>query len=110
MARFWPGAVRSRIQSPSLISQVTMQPASGLPCSTEALIASVSSTSMLSRLSFDHTLQARLAIGQAFHSISGMLTANTTGLALKAIASDSVGSASGICLETAGGLAVAVPE
>src|ERR1700761_3543756 len=84
-----------------------MQPASGLPCSTEALIASVSSTSMLSRLSFDHTFQARLAIGQAFHSISGMLTANTTGLALKAIASDSVGSASGICLETAGGLAVA---
>ena len=31
MARRDPAAVRSRIQSPSLISQVTMQPASGLP-------------------------------------------------------------------------------
>ncbi len=95
MARFWPAAVRSRIQSPSLISQVTMQPASGLPCSIEAVMASVSSTSILSRLSLDQTFQARFAIGIAFQSISGMLTATTTGLALKAISSDSVGSASG---------------
>ena len=72
-----------------------MQPASGLPCSTEALMASVSSTSILSRLSLDHTFQARFAIGIAFQNISGALTAATTGLALKAISSDSVGSASG---------------
>ena len=103
MARRWPAAVRSRIQSPSLISQVTMQPASGLPCSTEAVIASVSSTSMLSRRSRSHTFQARLAIGKPFHSISGMLMAATTGLALNAIISDSVGSASGERRENADG-------
>src|SRR5215472_18139443 len=95
MARFWPAAVRSRIQSPSLISQVTMQPAIGLPCSIEAEMASVSSTSMLRRLSLDHTFQARLAIGIAFQIIKGTLQPITSGLALKAIISDSVGSASG---------------
>src|ERR1700760_156844 len=95
MARFWPAAVRSRIQSPSLISQVTIQPAIGLPCSIDAEIASVSSTSMLRRLSFDHTFQARFAIGTAFQIISGTLTAITAGLALNAIISESVGSASG---------------
>src|ERR1700728_1252097 len=100
MARFWPAAVRSRIQSPSLISQVTMQPAIGLPCNIEAEIASVSSTSMLSRLSLDHTFQARLAIGIAFHSIKGTFTAITTGLAENAINSEMVGSASGESLET----------
>src|ERR1700733_2759258 len=100
IARFWPAAVRSRIQSPSLISQVTMQPAIGLPCNIEAEIASVSSTSILSRLSFDHTFQARLAIGIAFHSIRGTLTAITTGLAENAINSEIVGSASGESFET----------
>src|ERR1700728_348828 len=100
IARFWPAAVRSRIQSPSLISQVTMQPAIGLPCNIEAEIASVSSTSMLRRLSFDHTFQARRAIGIAFHSISGVLIAITTGLAENAINSEIVGSASGESFET----------
>src|SRR6201994_4554781 len=107
MARFCPAAVRSRIQSPSLISQVTMQPASGLPCSIEAEIASVSSTSMLRRVSFDQTFQARFAIGDPFHSINGVLIAMTTGLAEKAINSESVGSASGESLETAGAFGVA---
>ena len=85
MARREPAAVRSRIQSPSLISQVTSEPASGLACSTEAEIASVSRKSTLRRRSLLHTRQARLAIGMAFHSISGMLTATTNGLALNAI-------------------------
>ena len=50
---------------------------------------------MLRRRSLLHTFHARLAIGSAFHSISGMLTAAITGLALNAISSDSVGNASG---------------
>ena len=57
---------------------------------------------MLSRLSLSHTFHARLAIGIAFQSISGMLTAAITGLALNAISSDSVGKASGKRFETAG--------
>ena len=85
MARREPAAVRSRIQSPSLISQVTSEPASGLACSTEAEIASVSRKSTLRRRSLLHTRHARLAIGMAFHSISGMLTATTKGFALNAI-------------------------
>ena len=57
---------------------------------------------MLSRRSLSHIFQARLAIGSAFQSIKGRLTATTTGLALKAISSDTVGSASGKRFETAG--------
>ena len=41
------------------MSQVTMQPASGLPCTTEEVMASVSSTSMLSLRSVSQTFQAR---------------------------------------------------
>jgi hypothetical protein len=107
MARREPAAVRSRIQSPSLISQVTIQPANGLPCSTDALIASVSSTSMLSLRSLSHTFHARLAIGSAFQSIRGRLTAAMTGLALNAINSDAVGSASGKRSDAAGGAGLA---
>ncbi len=84
-----------------------MQPARGAPCSIEDVIASVSSTSMLSRLSLDQTFQARFAIGTAFHSISGMLIAATTGLALNAITSERVGSANGDCRQAAGAAASA---
>ncbi len=63
MARREPAAVKSRIQSPSLISQITMAPAIGLPCMSEAAIASVSRTSTLRRPSRRHTRQARNAIG-----------------------------------------------
>ena len=65
---------------------------------------------MLSLRSLSHTFQARLAIGQAFHSINGMLAANTTGLALNAITNDNVGSASGICFDTAGAAWADAPE
>ena len=95
MARREPAAVRSRIQSPSLISQVTSEPASGLACMTEAAIARVSRKSTLRRRSLLQTRHARLAIGMAFHSISGMFIAITNGLALNAIASDRVGRPSG---------------
>src|ERR1700743_1694392 len=108
MARREPAAVRSLIQSPSLISQVTMQPAIGTPCLPDEVIANVSSTSMLSLRSLAHTFQARLAIGHAFHSIRGILRPTTTGLALKAISSDSVGSASGERFDTAGGVGLAL--
>src|SRR5664279_5088083 len=102
MARREPAAVRSRIQSPSLMSQVTMQPAIGTPCKIDELIANVSRTSMLSRRSLSHTFHARWAIGSAFQSIRGRLTAVISGLALNAISSDTVGSASGKRFETAG--------
>src|SRR5580704_8395876 len=95
IARRDPAAVRSRIQSPSLISQVTSEPASGLACITEAEIARVSRKSTLRRRSLLQTRQARRAIGMAFHSINGMFTAITTGLALNAIRSDSVDRPSG---------------
>ena len=95
MARREPAAVRSRIQSPSLISQVTIDPASGLPWATEAMMASVSRKSTLSRRSRLHTRQARRAIGRPFHSISGMLIATTNGLLDSASPNDSVGRASG---------------
>ncbi len=67
------------------------------------MIARVSSTSILSLRSVSHTFHARRAIGIAFHSISGMLIAAMTGLALNAIISDRVGSASGDRFEMAGG-------
>ena len=63
IARREPAAVKSRIQSPSLISQVTIAPAMGLPCISEAAIASVSRKSTLRRPSRRHTRQARSAIG-----------------------------------------------
>ena len=102
MARRWPAAVKSRIQSPSLMSQVTMQPAIGTPCKIDELIAKVSRTSMLSRRSLSHTFHARRAIGSAFQSIRGRLIAVISGLALNAISSDTVGSASGNRFETTG--------
>jgi uncharacterized membrane protein len=95
-----PAAVRSRIQSPSLISQVTIEPASGLPWNSEAVIASVSRKSMLSRVSRRHTRHARVAIGHPFQSISGRLIAITAGFELNAINSESVGSVSGPRNET----------
>ena len=58
-------------------------------------MASVSRKSTLRRRSLLHTRHARLAMGMAFHSISGMLTATTNGFALNAIKSDSVGRPSG---------------
>jgi hypothetical protein len=77
--------------------------ASGLPCATEAMMASVSRKSTLSRVPRRHTRQARRAIGRPFHSISGMLSATTNGLVEKAMASDSVGNASGDCAEKSPG-------
>ena len=70
-------------------------------------MARVSSTSMLRRRSWSHTFQARRAIGRAFHSISGMLSATTAGLALKAISRETVGNASGKRFDTAGGAGLA---
>jgi len=58
---------------------------------------------MLSLRSSSHTFHARLAIGSAFQNIKGRLTAAMTGLALKAINSDAVGSASGKRFDTVGG-------
>src|SRR5580700_5809591 len=103
MARHEPAAVRSRIQSPSLISQVTIEPATGLPCATDAAIARTSRKSTLRRRSRLHTRHARRAIGTAFHSISGMLRATTNGLVVNAMASDSVGKASGDSAENSPG-------
>jgi hypothetical protein len=50
-----------------------------------------------------------LAIGIAFQSISGMLIAVITGLALKAMNRDSVGNARGERFETSGTLARCAP-
>ncbi len=108
MARREPAAVRSRIQSPSLISQVTIAPAIGLPCISDAAIARVSRKSTLSRPSRRHTRQARSAIGYAFHSINGMLTARTMGLALNASSSEIVGSVNGTRRHAGGGAALLI--
>jgi len=56
------------------------------------------------------TFQARWAIGSAFQSINGRLTAVISGLALKAISNDTVGSASGKRLETAGNAGFGLPS
>ena len=69
-----------------------MQPAIGTPCNTDELIARVSSTSMLSLRSVSQDFPGALGDRQRIPaSIKGRLTATTTGLALKAISSDTVG-------------------
>ena len=64
------------------------------PWPIEAVIAKVSRKSTFSRFSRRQTPQAREAIGQPFHSISGTLIAMATGLAENARASETVGSVS----------------
>ena len=94
-ARRDPAAVKSRMPSPSLISQVIIAPANGLPWASDARIASVSRKSTLSRPSRRKTRQARSAIGYPFQSINGRLIARIIGLAVNDNAKDRVGNASG---------------
>ncbi len=77
-----------------------MQPASGLPGrGTDALIASVAEHVDVQPARRAPTpSSARLAIGIAFQSISGMLIAVITGLALKAMNRDSVPATPGRAL------------
>ena len=110
IARFDPAAVRSRIQSPRRISQVMMPPVTCSPWTSEAAIASVSRKSTFSRRSRRQTPQARRAIGTAFHSISGTLSASASGVAVNARASETVGSASTEGPSFGGGLAGVAAE